>query len=119
MGRSDDLYIKAGSFDPMVWLVKNPDTGLPEDLTVSGFSVSGVVASHNDGTGVTLLELEDADVWRRTATGQIFFQPPSAMSTSWPAVSAYYQAELTHPSGEVVRFASGRYVIDTDLSSED
>jgi hypothetical protein len=116
MGRSDDLFVKAGSFDPKVWVVTDPATGLPLDLTVSGYAVTGVVASHNDGTGTTLLELEDAEVWRRTSTGQIFFQPPSTVSTTWPAVSAYYQAELTHPSGEVVRFASGRYVIDTDLN---
>lgn len=116
MARTDDLYVKAGSFDPKVWVITDPVSGLPLDLTVSGFLVSATVASHNDGTGVTLLELADADVWRRTSTGQIFFQPPSAMSTLWPSVSAYYQAELTHPSGEDVRFAEGRFVIDSDLT---
>lgn len=116
MARTHDLYVKAGSFDPVSWTITDPASGLPLDLTVSGFSVSGTVASHNDGTGVTLLELADADVWRRTSTGQIFFQPPSAMSTLWPAVSAYYQAELTHPSGEDVRFAEGRFIVDSDLT---
>ena len=116
MSRSHDLYVKAGSFDPVVWTFTDPGTGLPLDLTVSGYAVNGTVASHNDGTGTTLLELEDADVWRRTSTGQIFFQPPSAVSGEWPVVSAYYQAELTHPSGEDVRFASGRFVVDTDLN---
>lgn len=115
MARSDDLYVKAGSFDPQVWVVTDPASGLPLDLTVSGYAVTGVVASHNDGTGTVLLELVDDEVWRRTSSGQIFFQPPSATSAEWPAVSAYYQAELTHPSGQDVRFAEGRFVIDTDL----
>jgi len=116
VGRGHDLYIKAGSFDPVVWDVKDPDTGLPLDLTVSGYAVTGIVASHNDGTGTTLLELVDDEVWRRTSSGQIFFQPPSAVSTEWPAVTAYYQAELTHPSGEVVRFDQGRFTVDSDLN---
>jgi hypothetical protein len=116
VARTDDLYVKAGSFNPVVWQVNDPATGGPMDLTASGFSVAAVVASRNDGSGAVLLELADADVWRRTAEGQIFFQPPSAMSSEWPSVSAYYQAELTHPSGEDVRFAEGRFVIDTDLT---
>jgi len=116
MAAGHDIYWKAGSFDPLVWTVTSPTTGLPVDLTASGYSVAGVVATHNDGTGAVLLELVDAEVWRRTADGQLFFQPPSAVSTEWPAVSAYYQAELTHPSGEVVRFDQGRFVIDNDLN---
>lgn len=116
MARTHDLFVKAGSFDPVVWSFSDPATGGPLDLTVSGFSAAGVVASRNDGTGAVLFELTDAEVWRRTADGQLFFQPPSAVSTEWPAVSAYYQAELTHPSGEVVRFDQGRFVVDTDLS---
>jgi len=116
MAAGHDIYWKAGSFDPLVWVVTDPVSGLPLDLTVSGFSASGVVATHNDGTGVTLIDLPDGEVWRRTSTGQIFFQPPSNVSSAWPAVSAYYQAELTHPSGEVVRFDQGRFVIDSDLN---
>ena len=111
-----DLYIQAGSYEPVVWTITDPDTGLPLDLTASGYSVAGVVATRSDGTGTVLLELVDAEVWDRTSVGQIFFQPPSDVSTLWPSVSAYYQAELSHPSGQKVRFAQGRFVIDSDLN---
>jgi len=116
MARGHDLYVKAGSFDPYAWTVTDPVTGLPLDLTASGYLVAGVVATRDDGTGTTLLELADAEVWARTADGQIVFQPPSGVSTLWPSVSAYYQAELSHPSGQRVRFAQGKFVIDADLN---
>jgi len=116
MARGHDLYIRAGSFDPYAWTVTDPATELPIDLTASGYSVTGVVATANDGTGSVLLELADSEVWARTSSGQIFFQPPSDVSTLWPSVSAYYQAELSHPSGQKVRFAQGRFVVDADLN---
>lgn len=111
-----DLFIKAGSYEPQKWTVTDPVTNQPLDLTVSGYVVAGVVASHNDGTGTVLIELADNEVWRRTSAGEIFFEPPSAITTLWPAVSAYYQAELSHPSGQAVRFAEGRFVVDSDLN---
>lgn len=114
--KNADLYIRAGSYEPVVWTVTSPTTGLPLDLTGVGYSVAGVVATHSDGTGTVLIELADADVWARTSAGEIFFQPPSSISTLWPSVSAYYQAELTHPSGQKVRFAEGRFSIDSDLN---
>ena len=117
--KNADLYIRAGSYEPIVWVVTDPDTGDPLDLTGVGYSVAGVVASTNDGSGAVLIELADAEVWARTVDGEIFFQPPSALSTTWPSVTAYYQAELTHPSGQAVRFAEGRFVIDADLNPGD
>ena len=112
-----DLYVRAGSFDPERWLVADPITKQPVDLTVSGYSVGGTVASTNDGTGTKLLDLLDDEMWARTAQGEIFFQPPSAVSAAWPSVTAYYQAYLYHPSGQKVRLDSGRFIIDTDLTS--
>lgn len=113
--KNDDLYIRAGSYEPIVWVVTDPVTGLPLDLTGVGYSVKGLVATRDDGSGTKLLDLLDNDVWSRTSAGQIFFQPPSSVSTLWPSVSAYYQAELSHPSGQKVRFAEGRFVIDSEL----
>lgn len=115
-----DLYIRAGSFEPRRWLVTHPATGQPLDLTVTGYSVSGVVATTNDKVGIKLLDLLDDEVWARTAVGEIFFQPPSAVSSEWPSVAAYYQAYLYHPSGQRVRLPGGdRFIIDNDLMSED
>jgi hypothetical protein len=110
-----DLYIQAGSYEPVVWTITDPDTGLPLDLTAAGYSVAGVVATRTNGTGTVLIDLVDDEVWARTAEGEIFFQPPSAVSSEWPAVAAYYQAYLYHPSGQRVRFAQGRFVVDADL----
>jgi hypothetical protein len=118
VGRSDDLYIQAGSFKPRQWAATHPDTGAALDLTADGYSVSGVVSTRNDGTGVKLLDLDDDEVWARTADGWIVFQPASVVSAEWPAVSAYYQAYLHHPSGQKVRFGEGRFVVDTDLSED-
>jgi len=114
-----DLYVRAGSFEPRRWLATHPATGLPLDLTATGYSVSGTVATTNDSGAIKLLDLVDDEVWARTADGEIFFQPPSAVSSEWPSVTAYYQAYLHHPSGQRVRFDDGRFIIDTDLSSED
>lgn len=111
-----NLYVKAGSFSPMRWRATDPATGAPLDLTVSGYSVSGTVRT---GEGVHLLDLVDDEVWARTADGWIVWQPPSAVSSEWPAVAAWYQAYLHHPGGQKVRFDEDRFIIDTDFSSED
>ncbi|HTF11530.1 MAG TPA: hypothetical protein VK659_25480 [Asanoa sp.] len=78
-----------------------------------------MVSTDPDGTGVKLLDLLDDEVWARTADGGIVFQPPSAVSSEWPSVAAYYQAYLHHPSGQKVRFDDGRFIVDSDLTSED
>lgn len=115
MARGHDLYVRSGSFEPERWTVTDPTTGQPLDLTAAGYSVGGVVSTADDGSGAKLLDLLDDEVWARTAEGEIFFQPPSAVSTLWPSVTAYYQAYLYHPSGQRVRFDDGRFIIDTDL----
>lgn len=114
-----NLYVKAGSFSPMRWPFTDPATGAPLDLTAPGYSVSGTVRTTNDSAGVLLLELVDDEVWARTADGWVYFQPPSVVSSEWPAVAAWYQAYLHHPSGQKVRFDEDRFIIDTDFSSED
>lgn len=108
------LLIEAGSYEPVYWLVTNPDTGAPLDLTASGFSVALTVNSSQDGAGVVLLELAD-DSFRRTATGRIYFEPTSVESSAWPFNSGYYQAEISHPSGETVRFGQGPFTVDPEL----
>lgn len=113
-----NLYVKAGSFTPVRWRATDPATGLPLDLTVDGYSVSGTVATERDGSGAKLLDLEDEDVWARTADGWIYFQPASAVSAEWPSVTAYYQAYLHHPGGQKVRFDEDRFIVDTDLSED-
>lgn len=109
------ILVEAGSFEPQYWTVTDPVTGTPIDLTASGFVVTGRVATKPDGTGVALLLLPDS-LWRRTTSGRVYFQPGSAVTAAWtPAMSGFYQAELTHPSGQTVRFAEGRFIVDTRL----
>lgn len=110
-----DLRVQAGSYEPIYWDITDPDTGVPVDLTQAGYSVAAVVASRPDGTGQVLAELDDATVWRRTDTGRIYFEPSSALSSMWTFERGYYQAELSHPSGETVRFSEGRFTVDPEL----
>jgi hypothetical protein len=110
-----DLFVEAGSYEPIYWMITDPNTGDPLDLTLPGFTVHGVVATRPDGTGIKLLDLPDSSVWSRTSTGRVYFQPPSAISDVWPLVSGYYQAKLSHPSGQEVRFSQGRFIVSYDI----
>ncbi|GEL20845.1 hypothetical protein [Pseudonocardia asaccharolytica] len=110
-----DLIVEAGSYEPQYWVITDPDSGQPLDLTAPGYLVHAVVSSREDGTGDVLLDLPDTSVWRRTADGRIYFEPPSALSAGWGAVRGFYQAELSHPAGETVRFSQGRFIVDPEL----
>lgn len=110
-----DLRIEAGSYEPQYWVFTNPDTGALLDLTQSGYSVAGSVNERRDGTGAVLLALPDASVWRRTSTGRVYFQPHSVTSSAWTFQRGYCQFELSHPSGETVRFHESRFLVDPEL----
>lgn len=110
------LWIEAGSYEPRYWLISDPDTGLPIDLTQSGFAVHGVVADRSDGKGSVLLDLPDSsDAWRRTTDGRIYFQPHSVDSAAWTFRSGHIQIELEHPSGETVRIHEDKLLVDPEL----
>jgi hypothetical protein len=109
------LRVEAGSYEPRYWEFTAPDTGLPVDLTQPGYLVHGVVADRPDGAGAVLLDLPDASVWRRTADGRVYFEPHSVTSSTWAFRSGHYQIELSHPSGETVRFSEGRFSVDPEL----
>lgn len=108
------LLIEAGSYEPQYWLFVDPDTGAPVDLTASGFTAALTVNSSQDGDGVDLLTLTDSS-FLRTNNGRVYFQPSSATTSTWTFGSGYYQAELSHPSGETVRFSEGRFVVSPEL----
>lgn len=110
-----DLRVEAGSYEPQYWVFTNPDTGALFDLTLAGYSVAGSVNERRDGTGAELLALPDASVWRRTATGRVYFQPHSVTSSTWTFQRGFYQAEITSPVGETVRFGEGRFFVDPEL----
>lgn len=111
-----DVTVEAGSYEPLYWTVTDPITGAPLDLTAAGYTITGVVASRPDGTGTKLLDLPDDTCWSRTADGRAFFEPPSATSAAWPRINGFWQATLTHPSGEDVRFAEGRFTVNPKIS---
>ena len=110
-----DLSIEAGSYETWYWTITDPATGALINLTLAGYLVTGAVKTKVDG-GTQLLALPDATVWRRTVTGRIYFQPNSTLTATWPAMNAYYQAELTHPSGQTVRFTQGRFVVSPEFN---
>lgn len=107
------LTVLQGSYDPIYWTFTNPDTGALIDLTASGFLVTGAVVDFIGGV-TTLTELVDGVVWQRTAEGRIYFAPPSVVSSAWGFSTGYYQAELSHPLGETVRFAEGPFTLSFD-----
>lgn len=109
----ENLTIQAGSFEPIYWLVSDPTTGTPLDLT-TGFTVSGAVATRPEGDGDTLLTLTDSN-FRRTTTGQVYYEPSSATSAAWTFRYGHYQFELRHPSGQDIRFAEGRFIVSPEI----
>jgi hypothetical protein len=110
-----DLLVEAGSYETWYWTISDPLTGALLDLTQAGYAVTGAVFARPEGTGTALLALPDSTVWRRTTSGRIYFQPSSATSSTWPTLNGYYQAELTHPSGQTVRFTEGRFTVSPEF----
>lgn len=110
-----DLTVEAGSYEPSYLVLRDPETQEPLDLTTPGYTVHGVVATRSDGLGRVLADLPDGSVWRRTADGRIYFEPASAESSVWNFRRGYHQVELTHPSGETVRIASGAFRVSPEL----
>lgn len=107
------LRVEAGSYEPVYWLVTDPQTGDPIDLTAPGFEVTMVV---EDRYGTELLALDDADVFRRTADGRVYFEPSSTLTTTWSVINAAdYQIELAHPSEETVRIGYGPFSVDREF----
>lgn len=110
-----DVTVEAGSYEPLYWTVTDPITGAPLDLTAAGYTITGVVASRPDGAGIHLLDLDDTTCWHRTPDGRAYFQPPSTLTAAWPRISGFWQATLTHPSGEQVRLIEGRFTVNPEL----
>lgn len=110
-----DLTKEAGSFEPEYWSFTNPTTGTPIDLTVPGYSVSGVVSTRSDGNGTTLLTLTDVD-FRRTSTGRVYFEPSSATTANWVFGYGHYQFKLKNPAaGKDLRFGEGKFLVEPEL----
>lgn len=113
-----DLYVEAGSYEPQYLVLRDPESGDLLDLT-SGYSVRTVIATRPDGLGTVLADLDDADgVWRRTAEGRLYFEPPSAVTSAWTFRHGYHQVELSHPSGEQARIAAGRIRVSPELVTD-
>ena len=107
------IRIEAGSYEPMYWTFTDPDTGEPLDLT-AGYTAGGVVSARSSPGGTHLLTLVDTD-FRRTAEGRLYFEPTSVESAGWTFKTGYAQLELTHPSGETVRFHDSRLSVSPEL----
>lgn len=109
-----DITVEQGSYEPQYITITAPGTGTPIDLTATGYTVAGAVATRRDGTGTVLLNLPDSS-WRRTATGRIYFEPSSAVSAGWTFRSGWLQVELSHPSGQTVRVAQGLFSVAPEI----
>ncbi len=110
-----DITIYAGSYEPIYWLITNPATGNPIDLTTAGYLVAGVVSMRSDGNGTTLLTLTDAD-FRRTTTGRVYYEPLSSTSAAWVFSCGHYQFKLINPvAGKDFRFGEGRFMVEPEL----
>lgn len=110
-----DITVEQGSWEPSYIALTDPTTGAPLDLTAPGYSVRGVVATRRDGLGTLLATFPDGEVLRRTATGRLYFEPPTALTAGWSWRRGYHQVELTHPTGQTVRVAQGQILVNPEL----
>lgn len=111
-----DLTVEQGSYEPQYIVLRDPDTNQPLDLTASGFSVHGVIATRPDQYGQVLADLPDNTVWRRTSGGRLYFEPLPAVTSGWAFRLGWHQIELTHPAtGHPVRVAEGRVRVSPEI----
>lgn len=110
-----DLTIDAGSWEPQYIELRDPTTNTLLDLTTPGYSARMVVATRSDGGGIVLADLTDSAVFRRTTTGRLYFEPPTAVTSGWAWRRGYHQIELVHPSGRTVRVAQGQVRVNPEL----
>lgn len=111
-----DLTIEAGSWEPQYIVLSDPDTNLPLDLTASGYTARMVVATRSDGAGTVLADLGDEQVFRRTNTGRLYFEPAPEITSGWVWRFGYHQIELTMPTLDLpVRVAAGRVRVSPEL----
>lgn len=111
-----DLTIEAGSWEPQYIVLSDPDTNQPLDLTASGYTARMVVATRSDGTGTVLADLDDGEVFRRTDSGRLYFEPPVEITSAWVWRFGYHQIELTMPDlTKPVRVATGRVRVRPEL----
>lgn len=110
-----DLTIDAGSWEPQYIELRDPTSNTLLDLTAPGYTARMVVATRSDGTGTVLADLADSAVFRRTSTGRLYFEPPTAVTSGWAWRRGHHQIELTHPSGRTVRVAQGQVRVTPEL----
>ena len=109
-----DLLIEGGSYQPVAFHVKDPETLDPIDLT-AGYSASGTVADRADGRGRILLNLTP-DMFQLTSDGKLTFAPSSTTTERWARLDdSFYQVELHHASGQSIRVCEGRFRISPQL----
>ena len=104
------IVVEQGSYEPVYWVITDPVTGGPIDLT-AGYTVAAQV---RDGGGVLLHAWTSAQL-ELTAGGRVYLKTPSVVSSAWSWRIGNYQIELTHPTGETVRIAKDRILVDPEI----
>jgi len=111
---TEDLVINQGEDWSYKWVVLDPVTGDPMDI--SGWTAKGeirerpgspVLYTWTTGSNITL-----------TALGECIISVPSAASSAWTwvGITARYDIELTNLSSKKVRLAEGEVTVSLEVT---
>ncbi len=104
------LAIPQGTTWERRWLISDPDSGTPRDL--SEWTARGQVrAAHSDDE--VLHEWDDIDCG---ADGYVTVAVAPAESSAWTWRDAVYDIELVDPTGRVVRIAQGAVRVSPEVT---
>jgi hypothetical protein len=109
-----DLVIEQGTTWSVRWVVSDPDTGVP--LNVSGWTVRSQVRDPIE-SDVVLHEWSTAGgTITADASGNVTLLVAPATSSAWAWVRGRYDVELISPQSEVTRLAQGRVRVSHEVT---
>lgn len=111
-----DIEINQGEDWSFKWVVKDPVTSLPMDI--SGWTGKGQIR-YRPGDVVLLHEWSSAaGTMSLGVDGVCQITVPKATSTAWTwgGVAARYDIELLSPAGKTVRLAEGNAVLSLEVT---
>jgi hypothetical protein len=109
----DDIEINQGEDWSYKWVVRDPETSDPIDLT--GWTGKGEIRSR---PGSTVLYTWGPSNMSLNASGECTISVPSVDSSAWLWVGseARYDIKLTNPSGKNIRLAEGLVIVSLEVT---
>lgn len=113
-----NLVVPKGATFRHKWTLTDPGTGDPLDLTQSGYSALGQVrAWYGSATVYHEWSSDEVNLVLR-ANGELEIVVTGIESTIWTWWYGVYDIELTDPSEEVTRVASGSISVSPEVTQE-